>query len=64
MTSETYADLGGGAVASEMRPAFGHDGHRHRFDPLSGWCVCGTRDDGQVAEYSPAWHAARREHAA
>ncbi|MDF2047286.1 hypothetical protein P2P98_14055 [Microbacterium sp. Kw_RZR3] len=60
MTSETYADLGGG-VGSDFRPAAA--GHRHRFDPLSGWCGCGTRDDGTLADYSPAWLAARREHA-
>lgn len=60
MTSETYADLGGG-MESETRPPNFLDGHRHRFAPLSGWCPCGTRDDGQVAEYSPAWRAARRE---
>ena len=31
---------------------------RHLFDPLSGWCGCGLRDDGQLAEGSPAWRAA------
>lgn len=58
MSSETYADLGGG-VASEIRPSV--DGHRHRFALLSGWCACGTRDDGQTAEYSPAWRATHKE---
>jgi hypothetical protein len=31
--------------ARECRP-----GKRHRYDPVSGWCVhgCGNRDDGRV----------------
>ena len=62
MTSETYADLGGGVV-SETRPPNLIPSHRHRFDTFSGWCGCGTRDDGSLADYSPAWLAARRERA-
>lgn len=63
MTSETYADLGGG-VESETRPPSLLASHRHRFDPFSGWCGCGTRDDGSLADYSPAWLAERRERTA
>lgn len=22
--------------------------HEHRFDPISGWCGCGYRDDGRL----------------
>ncbi|MDQ1084186.1 MULTISPECIES: hypothetical protein [Microbacterium] len=56
MNSETYADLGG--VSARSTPLV-VNGHRHRYDPLSGWCGCGTRDDGMLAEGSPAWHDAR-----
>lgn len=69
--SETYADLGGGIAVDErfelvtltstpVAPvqAPGVCVH-HRFDPISGWCGCGTRDDGSLAEGSPAWRAAR-----
>lgn len=29
----------------------------HMFDPVSGWCGCGVRDDGATAFGSPAWRA-------
>lgn len=44
----------------------GGEGHRHDFDPISGWCAhCHTRDDGRLVgkggqvyrpgrEYTPA----------
>ncbi len=22
--------------------------HSHHFDPVSGWCACGYRDDGRL----------------
>lgn len=67
MISETYADLGGGigtamrrAERPRMRPAARPAGAvcvQHMFDPVSGWCGCGIRDDGKLAEGSPAWRA-------
>lgn len=53
MISEAYADLGG--LTPSARPS--RSGHAHLFDPSSGWCGCGIRDDGQIAEGSPAWRA-------
>lgn len=68
--SETYADLGG-LVGSQIAPCTprerasrtidrspGRVCDRHLFDPVSGWCGCGVRDDGKLAEGSPAWRAA------
>lgn len=68
--SSAYAELGGGigtpiAWAPRPLPASGASvvadapAHRHRFHPQSGWCGCGRRDDGSLAEGSPAWRAAR-----
>jgi len=29
--------------------ATGGEGHRHSFDPISGWCAfCNLRDDGRL----------------
>lgn len=70
--SEAYADLGGG-LQSPPTPAFRQADtsevprpvgtpagvcEQHLFDPVSGWCGCGIRDDGRLAEGSPAWRAA------
>ena len=67
-TSTAYAELGGGLSGSQ-RPAPSIERgvhwlhtpseHRHEFHPESGWCGCGQRDTGQLAEGSPAWRAAR-----
>lgn len=71
MVSETYADLGGGLSATSGGKSYsrservsrtvdtshGRVCDRHLFDPVSGWCGCGTRDDGKLAEGSPAWRA-------
>lgn len=57
MTSEAWADLGGGIRTVEKGMQSPHT-HEHTYAP-SGWCTCGTRDDGQLAEWSPAWLAAR-----
>jgi hypothetical protein len=69
--SNAYAELGGGlgtAFARPPRPARVPQPdppvHVHRFHPESGWCGCGCRDDGSLAEGSPAWRAARRGRAA
>lgn len=66
--SAAYADLGGGLVSPPSAPrhresrtvdrAPGLVCERHMFDPVSGWCGCGNRDDGKLAEGSPAWRAA------
>ncbi|MGF6822416.1 hypothetical protein M2317_001320 [Microbacterium sp. ZKA21] len=67
--SPTYADLGGGIgsttqgkrsarISRTISPVPGRVCARHMFDPVSGWCGCGTRDDGALAEGSPAWRAA------
>jgi hypothetical protein len=66
--SPTYADLGGGVDAPlprrrvrESRTIDRSPGRvcdQHMFDPVSGWCGCGLRDDGQCAPGSPAWRAA------
>ncbi|SDL30250.1 hypothetical protein [Microbacterium azadirachtae] len=65
--STAYAELGGGTgPAAERRTrrsttidrAPGRICARHMFDPVSGWCGCGLRDDGQTAPGSPAWRAA------
>lgn len=64
-TSAAYADLGGGTSTAEVpahrsRPVDRSPGWicpQHLFDPLSGWCGCGLRDDGQTAPGSPAWRA-------
>lgn len=64
--SETYADLGGLTAPPATRSRWGsRDIDRspgvvcaqHMFNPVSGWCGCGTRDDGKLAEGSPAWRA-------
>ncbi|GAA2533202.1 hypothetical protein GCM10009860_11550 [Microbacterium mitrae] len=71
--SEAYADLGGGLSAAqdashqgspnsaypEAQPSSAPSGVcvSHLFNPVSGWCGCGLRDDGKVAEGSPAWRA-------
>lgn len=60
MTSEAFADLGGQRGASK-RPEI--PGHRHRNEDGSHWCRCGARDDGLLAEGSPAWRYARAVHA-
>lgn len=52
MVSGAYADLGG-AVTPYRSPC--PVGPQHRFHPASGWCGCGLRDDGRIAEGSPAW---------
>jgi hypothetical protein len=56
--SEAYADLGGGITDSPDYPSKTTH-HECIFDPASGWCGCGRRDDGSVAEGSPAWRSAR-----
>lgn len=67
--SDAYADLGGGLqgmhrpgrhtpTSRPITPTAGTVCTRHLFDPVSGWCGCGTRDDGKLAEGSPAWRAA------
>lgn len=69
--SEAYADLGGLTAPPPRRPrprsryestavdySPGRVCERHMFDPTSGWCSCGTRDDGEIADGSPAWRAA------
>lgn len=71
--SPTYADLGGGlASAAQPGTTQPRDVRHtdtiltgrppgvcteHMFDPVSGWCSCGIRDDGKLAEGSPAWRA-------
>ncbi len=66
--SPTYADLGGGLgsppprqkrerVSLTIDRAPGRVCDQHLFDPVSGWCGCGLRDDGQTAPGSPAWRA-------
>lgn len=64
--SNAYAELGGGIGSAYVRPprpavaVRPHPPvHRHRFDAVSGWCGCGKRDDGPVAEFSPAARAGR-----
>lgn len=32
-------------------------GTRHDFDPISGWCPCGLRDDGKTVPGSPVRRA-------
>lgn len=72
--SETYADLGG-LVGSQIAPCTprervsrtidrspGRVCDRHMFDSVSGWCGCGIRDDGKLAEGSPAWRAELDRH--
>lgn len=69
--SEAYADLGGGLsrataatdaprrfnmVEAKETPGL-HALGWHMFDPISGWCGCGQRDDGATAPGSPAWRA-------
>lgn len=56
MTSDAYADLGGGLSGTAIAP---RPAHVHDFHPESGWCGCGQRDTGQLAEGSPAWRARR-----
>lgn len=53
--SEAWADIGGGRQSPLLRVGLTAKHPRHRFDTGSGWCSCGLRDDGQAAEYSPAW---------
>lgn len=62
--SEAYVDLGGGLRSTPQRrstarlprqTAANYEPHECRFDAVSGWCGCGRRDDGQIAEGSPAW---------
>lgn len=69
MISEAWADLGGGIATAHGQvghlphlPGRPDDAdaspappHNHMYNPVSGWCGCGLRDDGQVAEGSPAW---------
>lgn len=71
--SEAYADLGGGLRATQSTAGQGSPDSAsppaqpttapsgacvsHLFNPVSGWCGCGLRDDGKVAEGSPAWRA-------
>lgn len=71
--SPAYAELGGGIYAppriqrkhpplpsARGRPAGSSPGQvcsSHMYDPVSGWCGCGIRDDGKLAEGSPAWRA-------
>lgn len=65
--SPAYADLGGGLDPSNAPPPRresravdrnpGRVCEQHMFDPVSGWCGCGIRDDGKLAEGSPAWRA-------
>lgn len=66
--SETYADLGGGIRSYTQRPAarivpqrarHSDEPHVCRFEQPSGYCACGIRDDGTLAEDSPAWRAQR-----
>lgn len=52
--SETYADLGGAAPPQQRACPIGRT---HRFDPVSGYCGCGRRDDGRLAPGSPASRA-------
>lgn len=47
----------GSGSARTLRPAPGVC-TEHLFDSASGWCGCGVRDDGKLAEGSPAWRAA------
>jgi hypothetical protein len=54
--SNAYAELGGGlggGIRLAPRPAPARiqsvRTHRHSFDPVSGWCGCGRRDDGRAA---------------
>lgn len=66
--SEAWADLGGIVESDELptpRPTRPRRARRiddprpvheeHMFDPDSGWCTCGVRDDGADAFGSPAW---------
>ncbi len=58
MISEAWADLGGGLAPPERR-ARGQLVPRgphvlHSFDPASGYCACGLRDDGRVGDGTPA----------
>lgn len=71
MVSEAYADLGGGLRSAQPLPRAtrgvvahhpidrspGRVCNTHMYDPVSGWCGCGLRDDGKLAEGSPAWRA-------
>lgn len=66
-TSNAYAELGGLTAPPAPRPRWESHGidrspgvvcEHHLFDPVSGWCGCGTRDDGKLAEGSPAWRDA------
>lgn len=64
MSSEAWADLGGGrrpgvTVRRRVSDKAAHRAHGpHTFDPQSGWCGCGLRDTGEAAEGSPAWREA------
>lgn len=64
--SQAYAELGGGVNSPSPRrrrqfatraPSVspGEVCDEHMFDPVSGWCGCGIRDDGAIAPGSPAW---------
>lgn len=64
--SPAYDDLGGMHAPTGRRrrsyrypsrlidPSPGKVCQNHIFDPQSGWCSCGTRDDGRLAPGSPA----------
>ncbi len=59
MTSEAWADLGGGIRDYQPRPrrvtrTLDPTKHEHEFSSLSGWCYCGLRDDGAICEGTPA----------
>lgn len=60
--SPAYAELGGGLSVTPLpTPSVSWTPPgtcKHMFDPISGWCGCGRRDDGALAEGSPAWRAA------
>lgn len=60
--STAWTDLGGGQPAVHSVGITAKH-RRHRFSPTSGWCACGLRDDGQLAEYSPAWRDQRASRA-
>lgn len=76
--SRAYAELGGAVDGHPMPPRIRPRGRvwpsttidpnpgrvcdHHLFDPQSGWCGCGLRDDGQTAPGSPAWRAAIEHH--
>lgn len=56
--SSAYAELGGGIGSAALLQPRRRSGrasitvdapaHRHSFDPVSGWCGCGRRDDGRT----------------